>query len=470
MKKLLLTFPLFALVLAGQSININRVEASRIVHGHGTPSSNLCSVSGDAGKVYIRDDAAGAHASFYKCANTSPGVYAWELEANGATTIPSTTSALKGDGSGNAAAVTGNATDCVLVNGTSAACGGVSSGAALPGTCTDGQVYSLTGSNAGIYDCVDATWVPSSQPPSATGDGETDYYPSGSTTSYIGIKAPSSTITASGGIVRYQLPTTAPVASTFQCGIPDAVTFISTCVLVTPEISNSATQVSVVDPFFQGPRLTWSSTSGALTTNIAPSSSTGMYTRVSTKSTTPTSGDKAQYAPFGLATTPIYSIGNAGTWTSWHTSAQVRVDDTGTGAMADISFWFGPSRSTADFAIANSVQILADTSGAITCTTGGGAYTTTNFVYYTNAGGTTTCADSGVAVQAATTYLLDIHSEVKGQVTFSVTPGGNITTISTNVPTALDYINSIGCITRTAAQKAFGIAKYSWFQNGLPTN
>jgi hypothetical protein len=41
----------------------------------------------------------------------------------GGGTIPSTTSTLKGDGAGNALAVTGTGTDCVLVNGSSGACG-----------------------------------------------------------------------------------------------------------------------------------------------------------------------------------------------------------------------------------------------------------------------------------------------------------------------------------------------------------
>lgn len=44
--------------------------------------------------------------------------------AGGGATIPSTTSALKGDGLGNAAAVTGTTTNCVHVDGTSAACPG----------------------------------------------------------------------------------------------------------------------------------------------------------------------------------------------------------------------------------------------------------------------------------------------------------------------------------------------------------
>lgn len=49
--------------------------------------------------------------------NTIPG------RAAGGATIPATTSTLAGDGAGGAQAVTGTATDCVKVNGTSGACG-----------------------------------------------------------------------------------------------------------------------------------------------------------------------------------------------------------------------------------------------------------------------------------------------------------------------------------------------------------
>jgi hypothetical protein len=66
----------------------------------------------------------------------------------GGGTIATTTNALKGDGSGNAVAVSGAGTNCVLVNGSSGTCGGGGSGTGL-------TVYSgLAGialSNATIY-------------------------------------------------------------------------------------------------------------------------------------------------------------------------------------------------------------------------------------------------------------------------------------------------------------------------------
>ncbi len=54
----------------------------------------------------------------------------------GGGTIPSTTSALKGDGAGNASAVTGTSTNCVHVDGTSAACS-ASTGANPTATAAD---------------------------------------------------------------------------------------------------------------------------------------------------------------------------------------------------------------------------------------------------------------------------------------------------------------------------------------------
>jgi hypothetical protein len=50
--------------------------------------------------------------------------------SGGGGTIATTTNALKGDGAGNAVAVTGTSTNCVLVNGTSATCGGGGGGGA----------------------------------------------------------------------------------------------------------------------------------------------------------------------------------------------------------------------------------------------------------------------------------------------------------------------------------------------------
>lgn len=55
----------------------------------------------------------------------------------GGGTIPSTTSTLRGDGAGNASAVTGTATDCVFVNGTSGACGTGTGDVNGPASATD---------------------------------------------------------------------------------------------------------------------------------------------------------------------------------------------------------------------------------------------------------------------------------------------------------------------------------------------
>lgn len=87
----------------------------------------------------------------------------------GGGTIPSTTSTLKGDGSGNASAVTGTSTNCVHVDGTSAACGtGGFTQAAVAATgtvtitaATHGQGLKVTGScfdNTGLNNsCASST-------------------------------------------------------------------------------------------------------------------------------------------------------------------------------------------------------------------------------------------------------------------------------------------------------------------------
>lgn len=71
----------------------------------------------------------------------------------GGGTIAVTTNALAGDGAGNAIAVTGTSTNCVLVNGTSATCG--SGGSGVHGT----AVFSATGgtiSNLHLTGCITA--------------------------------------------------------------------------------------------------------------------------------------------------------------------------------------------------------------------------------------------------------------------------------------------------------------------------
>lgn len=55
----------------------------------------------------------------------------------GGATIASTTSTIKGDGAGNGVAVTGTGTNCVLVNGSSAVCGGSGPSGLTPGMVVD---------------------------------------------------------------------------------------------------------------------------------------------------------------------------------------------------------------------------------------------------------------------------------------------------------------------------------------------
>ena len=66
----------------------------------------------------------------YTTASTPNPCYTAAAQSGG--TIATTTSALKGDGSGNAVAVTGTATNCVQVNGSSTSCGGGGGGGLLP--------------------------------------------------------------------------------------------------------------------------------------------------------------------------------------------------------------------------------------------------------------------------------------------------------------------------------------------------
>lgn len=92
--------------------------------------------------------------------------------SNGSTggggTIPATTDALKGDGAGNAAAVTGSPGDCVHVDGGSGACSGGGGTGSQRGafgsrpTCdgsTSGQSYYATDTPGLISQCNGTSWL-----------------------------------------------------------------------------------------------------------------------------------------------------------------------------------------------------------------------------------------------------------------------------------------------------------------------
>lgn len=102
------------------------------VIGIGPPPPDKCNLNpSHRGRTYTRLDPSNLTAMVYICAETvyGNGIYQWNLQSGtggggGGGTIPSTTGALRGDGAGNALAVTGTGTNCVLVNGGSGTCGG----------------------------------------------------------------------------------------------------------------------------------------------------------------------------------------------------------------------------------------------------------------------------------------------------------------------------------------------------------
>jgi hypothetical protein len=90
----------------------------------GTQPTGSCTVVG-AQKTYIVSGASSTYTCTPASGTSCPCAWVQSSSGGGGSgSIPSTTSTLKGNGSGGAAAVSGVSTDCVYVNGTSGSCGG----------------------------------------------------------------------------------------------------------------------------------------------------------------------------------------------------------------------------------------------------------------------------------------------------------------------------------------------------------
>jgi hypothetical protein len=99
---------------------------SQVDNGGALTTFSYAPLGATTGSMRLNNDGVGA----------TGFVFVPPITAGGGATIPATTNALKGDGAGNGAAVTGTGTNCVLVNGSSAACG-------TPGALTQVQVCSI---------------------------------------------------------------------------------------------------------------------------------------------------------------------------------------------------------------------------------------------------------------------------------------------------------------------------------------
>lgn len=124
----------------------------------GTAGSNLpCGALAPVTSSALKGDGAGGVAAV--TGTTSNCVHVDGTSAScpgGGASIASTSSALKGDGAGNGVAVTGTGSNCVHVDGTSATCPGGGTGATSVSGLTDGQPTLTSGTviSIGAFSCM----------------------------------------------------------------------------------------------------------------------------------------------------------------------------------------------------------------------------------------------------------------------------------------------------------------------------
>lgn len=159
------------------------------------------------------------------------------------------------------------------------------------------------------------------------------------------------------------------------------------------------------------------------------------------------------------------SLGSGAGYTSWEVQFTILTDDN-CNCVTSLAMQMGFAGTSA-YRSGNAIGIRYDTT-VQTCNSG--TNSTTNWMFETISGGTSTCTDMGVAVAAAQWYTFDITSSSLGTVIAKVSTNGGAfsspITISTNVPTGTMWPNFLD-VTRTAGAHRFYIDYWAMQINGL---
>lgn len=182
---------------------------------------------------------------------------------------------------------------------------------------------------------------------------------------------------------------------------------------------------------------------------------------VSTKSSTPASGDTASANQTGLPLPRLDAAG--GTWSYADFRWRVKPDPTSAGT---VTTWVALCNGTnlIQSGSGDSYLAIVQTTNVAFVACGSGALSTTNWNYIQNMSGVIACVDSGVAATANAWALLKIYSYAPGTFHMQVNNGADQTMTWSRTTGGNP---SFGVVTHTTAQRSIYIDLFSYKMTGL---
>lgn len=167
MRKLTWVLPLLFLLPLTAEAQISGSAARRVISGSGAPDAAQCSLIGDTGKIYVRNDGGVAGSSLYVCGNSGVGAYSWEgpYPVTGTTAPGGATTQVQfndaGAFGGDAGMVYNKTTDALTILGVLTASSLVTTGTAAAQTMTNIAAPGTPASGKSSFYVDSTTKIPS---------------------------------------------------------------------------------------------------------------------------------------------------------------------------------------------------------------------------------------------------------------------------------------------------------------------